>query len=475
MGRRVLLISVNQYDFPNPVFPLGLAHVDAALRRAGHETRVVDLNLNPPPLATIAAEFKPDLIGLSLRNIDDTLIRNRQTFFEVITNLCQEVRRGTSAPVVLGGSGFSIFPERLLVLSGADFGIHGEGERPLLALLQALHEGKDHRQIAGLVYRDGDRVIVNSRDERTAAAEIAIPERPAELVEFYLQRSSMLNIQTQRGCALHCCYCTYPVLEGRVYRRRPAGAVGEELAQLQRAGARYVFIVDSVFNTSPTHVRELCEEILRRELTLHWGCFLRPQHLTSDLMKLMARAGLRHVEFGSDSFCDEVLDAYGKHLTFEDIRHSSELARQENVAHAHFLICGGPRETRDTLRTSFENSRKLPGAIVMARVGMRVYPGTPLYDHLSRERTDLDGTDLLAPYYYLMPALTEAEVFDQLREFARQSPNWIIDDPPAEYFTMAERLRTRGTIGPLWSYLAILQRWGNSLAGAPSVSPTPRE
>ena len=477
MGSRVLLISVNQYDFPHPVFPLGLAHVDAALRRAGHQTRVVDLNLNPPPFREIAAEFKPDLVGLSLRNIDDTLIRNRQTFFGVLTKVCRDVRRATSAPVVLGGSGFSIFPERLLLLSEAEFGIQGEGERPLLALLEALRNGGDVRQIPGLVFRAGDRVVANAREERTAAEEIAIPERSAELTDFYLQHSSLLNIQTQRGCALQCCYCTYPLLEGRKYRRRPPEAVGEELARLQRSGARYVFIVDSVFNTSPTHVRQFCEEVLRRDLHLQWGCFLRPQHLTAELMKLMARAGLRHVEFGSDSFCDPVLAAYGKQLTFDDIFHSSELARREGVAYAHFLICGGPGETRDTLQVSFENSRTLQGAIIMARVGMRVYPGTPLFDRLCREQPGFARTDLLRPYYHLSPALKEAELFAQLRAFTRRSPNWIIDDPPPAYFAMAERLRARGTVGPLWSYLAILQRWGKSLADPAETArpPSPRQ
>jgi len=472
MGSRVLLISVNQYDFPHPVFPLGLAHLDAALRRSGHRTRLVDLNLSPPPLAEITAQFQPDLVGLSLRNIDDTLIRNRQTFFEVLTKVCREVRRATSAPVVLGGSGFSIFPERLLLLSGADFGIQGEGESPLLALLESLRNGGNLRRIPGLVFRDGDRVVVNARKARTAAEEIAIPESPAELTDFYLQRSSVLNLQTQRGCPLQCCYCTYPLLEGRRYRRRPVEVVGEELARLQRRGARYVFIVDSVFNTSPTHVRQFCQEMLRRDLRLQWGCFLRPQHLTPELMKLMARAGLRHVEFGSDSFCDEVLSAYGKHLTFAEILDSSELARREGVAYAHFLICGGPGETRQTLRTSFRNSQKLRNATILARVGMRVYPGTPLFNRLCRERPGFEQSDLLRPYYHLAPPLKEAEVFTQLRAFARQSPNWIVDDPPPAYFATAERLRARGTIGPLWSYLAILQRWGNSLAG-PAESARP--
>ena len=96
--------------------------------------------------------------------------------------------------------------------------------------------------------------------------------------------------------------------------------------------------------------------MLRRNVKISWGCFLRPQGLTPELMKLMARAGLAHIEFGSDSFCDEVLAAYQKDFTFDDILHSSELASREKVDFCHFLICGGPGETqRDAARRALSN------------------------------------------------------------------------------------------------------------------------
>jgi len=76
---------------------------------------------------------------------------------------------------------------------------------------------------------------------------------------------------------------------------------------------------------------------------------------------------------------------------------------------------------------------------------------------------------MAAPYYYVTPALQEAEVFDLLREFAAQSPNWIFDDPPPTYFAMAERLRARGVVGPLWAYFSILQRLGGSFTRAPAA------
>ncbi len=466
MGSRVLMFSVNQYDFPYPVFPLGVAHVEAALRRAGYVTRLVDFNVNVQPLGELVAEFKPDFVGVSLRNIDDALIQRQQTFFDELQHLCVELRTLTSAPIVLGGSGFSIFPEQLLQLSGADYGIQGEGEAQLPALLGALAAGADPRGLSGLVYREGDQVRVNGRLDLVVPDSIAVPDGAEELTAYYLQRSSMLNVQTQRGCALKCCYCTYPLLEGRKYRRRPADQVVEELGALVSRGARYVFVVDSVFNTSPSHVREICEGILGRGLKLQWCCFLRPKGLTDELMQLMARAGLKHVEFGSDSFCDEVLETYGKQLTFGDVLASSEMAHRAGLDYAHFLICGGPGETWQTLETGFENSRRLPNATIMARVGMRVYPGTPLHERMLVERGAAGMPDLLRPHYYVSSEVTEAGVFQRMREVALTMPNWIFEDPPPTYYKMAERLRARGVVGPLWAYFAMMQRLGGGLPGA---------
>jgi radical SAM superfamily enzyme YgiQ (UPF0313 family) len=469
MGSNVLLISINQYDFPYPVYPLGLAQVEAALRQAGHHTRLIDWNVERPPLPKLVSEFPPDLTGISLRNIDDALIQKKETFFDQLSDLCQDLRSASSAPIVLGGSGFSIFPTSLLARSGADFGVQGEGEGPLLELIEHLRSGSDPSAIPGLVHRQNGQITINATPNPMAAADIPSPDRDERLAAFYLERTSMLNLQTQRGCPLHCCYCTYPLLEGRRYRRRPADAVADELARLHHRGARYVFIVDSVFNTSPDHVAGICEAILRRQLNVKWCCFLRPQHLTADLMQLMHRAGLTHIEFGSDSFCDSVLDEYGKHLTFDDILHSSQLAHQEGIDYAHFLICGGPGETRDTLKTSFANSHHLPSATIMARVGMRVYPGTPLHARLLRERAG-SVPDLLEPFYYVTPNLTEPEVFGMLHDATGDLPNWIFADPPPGYFKMAERLRARGVVGPLWSYFAMMQR----LAGLVPAPPQAR-
>ncbi len=458
MAGRVLLISANRCEFPYPVFPLGLAMVATALRRAGYVTEWHDCQVPGPPLAAVVRAFRPDYVGLSLRNIDDVVFQRRQTYYGALIELCRELRQLTDRPLIVGGSGFSIFPKVLLELTGADYGLVGEGETGLVQLLAALEDGADPTGIPGLVFRRGRAVVLNPR-LMTAAGNRSLPvDWPPALAAHYLRVSSMLNVQTQRGCPFECCYCTYPWLEGARARRRDPEVVAEDFAAIERAGGRYAFVVDSVFNSSPTHVQETCEAILRRGLTLHWGCFLRPQGLTRELMRLMARAGLRHIEFGTDSFCDAVLAAYGKHFTFADVAHAHELARAEQVDCCHFIIAGGPGETPATLREGFRNAQRLAGAVILALPGMRVYPGTPLFAR-ARQQPDFPAADdLLEPRFYFSPEVTPESVRAALQDFARESSGWIVNEPGPEYAALAARLRQRGVVGPLWSYLALMQR-----------------
>lgn len=458
MASRILLISANRCTKPDPVFPLGLAHLNAALRRAGHFTRWHDRLVDTESLSQAVLEFEPDYVGVSLRNIDDVLIGRQETYFNDLQAICQEVRRLRDCPVILGGSGFSVFPRRLIELSGAEYGIQGEGEASLVSLIASLERGGDGRGIPGVVCRQNGDILAQPAQAGRCDVGLDLADRPAALARHYLQAGGMLNLQTQRGCAHGCCYCTYPLIEGRKHRPRPPEVVAEEMAQSEAHGAKYVYVVDSIFNSSLDHVVRTCEAILRRGLRLQWGCFLRPQGLTAEAMQLMARAGLAHIEFGADSFCDRVLEEYGKGFTFEDVQQSHALARQAGIDCCHFLICGGPGETAETLAATFENSRQLVGAVILAVVGMRIYPGTGLHRRALREGRIQPDTDLLPPTYYLAEGLTAEGLFAELRAFAGRAPNWIVGDPAPAYADLVDRLRRRGVAGPLWSYFALLQR-----------------
>ncbi len=107
----------------------------------------------------------------------------------------------------------------------------------------------------------------------------------------------------------------------------------------------------------------------------------------------------------------------------------------------------------------------------MAVVGMRIYPATQLFKRAAEEGVIGPGADLLNPVYYISPALSADAIFAHLQQTAQASPNWIVGDPAPEYARLVQRLRSRGIVGPLWSYLSMIQRlWPATGLSAPATA-----
>ncbi|NLE02734.1 MAG: radical SAM protein [Fibrobacter sp.] len=430
-----------------------------SLVKKGFDVKLHDVLFEEDSVQCVIEQFSPDYIGLSLRNIDDVKVDSTRYFIPEVVKLIEAIRSVSTAPIILGGSGFSLFPMELMNLTGADFGLCGEAEVSLPMLLDILNISdrslieKEFTTTPGLVYK-GKQGPVQNEYEREIYAQNDKIEYPRELVTRYLDASSMVNIQTQRGCPFSCCYCSYPVIEGKTVRFRPAEAVVDEIESLSRAGARYFYIVDSVFNINRNHVVSFCEEIIRRKITVSWSCFLRPAGMTFDLMELMARAGLKHIEFGSDSLCDEILHNYTKGFTFDDILQSSELARKANIHYAHFLIPGGPGEREDTLQTTFRNSLFLKKTVLFPFIGMRILPSTKLHTISIEQNVILNDSSLLEPAFYISPYISKDIIDKMLVEFHKQSPRWIISEPDTAQLAVMNGLRKKGVCGPLWEFLA---------------------
>lgn len=457
---RVLLVNLNRYDQPYPVYPLGLAYLDGALRAAGHSTRWWDSLQAAGTLEDCAAEFRPTVVGVAVRNIDNVQAHNPRSFIHEVVAVCRQLRKISVAPVVLGGSGFSIFPRELFELTGADYGVAGEGEQPLLRLVAELAAGRTPHRIPGVWSRDGATSAIVTPCHAAAAEFTGHPHHDPALLQAYLARGALIGVQTQRGCPLRCCYCTYPIIEGRRSRFRRGEETVGEMRRLAALGVRYAFIVDSVFNTDPDHVAETCEALIRAEVGMEWECFLRPHGVTRELLHLMQRAGLRHIEFGSDSLSDEVLQRYGKSFRFDDVRTASEFAHGLGLRYSHFIIFGGPGETSDTVEETLARARTLPGAYFFATIGMRIYPDTPMWQTLKQREPGVSAAEyLVEPRFHLEPPFTVQSLTARLREVQRTASNWAVGDPPPIFIETITRLRQRGIHGPMWEYAELLQRF----------------
>jgi radical SAM superfamily enzyme YgiQ (UPF0313 family) len=467
---RVLLISANREHLPDPIFPLGLAYIASATQQAGHTVDVADLCFGRRPLEELRsriATFRPDLVGLSIRNVDNAAYPLTVDYLDRHREVVAAVRDSTPAALVLGGSGFSILPEIYLETLAGDWGIQGEGEQVFVALLNALENGRDPGPLPG-VFRRGSHGAGN-------AAVMPAPEAGADwdgglrpgrhLFDYpcYLRRGGMGNIQTKRGCIFRCNYCTYPLLEGKRFRTREAGDVADELEALQRDyGPHPLFFVDSILNAPRGHVEGICEEILRRGLKLRWSCYATPLKLDRRQAQLMARAGCEGVELGSDAVDDGQLERLGKSFTAATVHEANRHCLEAGLRVCHTLIFGAPGETRNSIRATCAALRAMRPTAVVAMTGVRLYPGTPLATRLIAEgRVNAEAIGL-APAFYVEPAVVDF-MPGYLQAQARAAGNWVLPGMEAPLLPASQRLlRALGVSGPLWRLLRF--RWMRALS-----------
>ncbi len=444
----VLLISANEVTTPYPVYPLGLDHVAAAIRDE-HTVKIVDVNApgDPDGTAGVIRGFEPDIIGISLRNVDNTDLSDPRGFIDRYKKVVAMVRECSGAPLVLGGSGFTMFPGRFMDALGAEYGIIGEGER-LGELLRRLEAGEDLSEAPGVITAGGPARVPPPWEGRVRA------DGPMEShARFYLERGGMLNLQTRRGCPFRCIYCTYPLIEGRQPRLIPPGRVAETALRLEAAGAKYLFITDSAFNADPTHSMEVARAFIAAGLSTPWGAFFTPMAPPEGYFTLMAEAGMTHVEFGTEALCDDMLASYGKPFRVEQALLAHRAAVDARLHVAHYFLLGGPGESRETLRQTFLNVDKLDRSVLFFFRGLRIYPHTALFDRASAAGRISPDQDLLEPVFYEPEAIGSGEIANMLETRARGRINWMTGAGGARAASIVSRLHARGRHGPLWEHL----------------------
>jgi radical SAM superfamily enzyme YgiQ (UPF0313 family) len=445
----VMLISLNRLGAPYPVYPLGLDYVAGAIRDR-HSVRIADLAL-PGAVDGLPEEirrFAPSVVGLSIRNIDSTDASDPRGYVESYLRAVEAIRAVTKAPVVLGGSGFTIFPGELMSLLGADYGIVGEGER-FRPLVDALEDGRDPAGLPG--------VVVHGGPVPALAPWSGLLSRyfddSAPHVSTYLHRGGMLNLETKRGCPYDCLYCTYPHIDGRTLRLRPPGEVAREARMLQDRGARFLFLTDSTFNTDLSHSLDVARCFREAGLTVPWTAFFAPFQVSPDYWRELAEAGLSHVEFGTESLSDGMLASYRKPFRAADIFQAHGAAVAAGLHVAHYLLLGGPGEDRRTLAETLDRAEELPKAVFFLFLGIRIYPHTGLYDRALQEGFAAPGDDLLQPRFYVSRAFGEGELERLVHSRAAGRSHWIIGAGGPETASVVSRLHCRGWRGPLWEHL----------------------
>jgi len=354
--------------------PAGLISIAGVLRRRGHNVRICqvhnhvlaqdeeDLPLLREEIQALLRESSPDVVAISVRNVGAQrrplnpfcLIQYYSAFYDA--RVVRALRMLSSVPVVIGGTAFSVEPGLYMKFVRPDYGLIGEGEESLPALLDALGAGREAADIPGLVRDASDmegaaRTCGHVTDMSIlgAGACDVVADFPGE---YYLD-GGFATVQTKRGCAMSCTYCTTPFFEGHRYRYRPMGHVIDEIKAYQEHwGAKHFFFVDATFNHPIDHALDLCNAILEAGLDIEWYSEVTAGAFNEELCRAMVRSGCIGVSLTPDSCCESVLKAYGKGFGVAEVKNAVTLLRKHGIPFQCHLIVGGPRETKETFAES---------------------------------------------------------------------------------------------------------------------------
>lgn len=404
---KVALVNPNRLQ-PG-VAPIALEYLAAELESRQIGIRILDLCHARRPLDAIRAffqDFHPDLTGITIRNLDDVVY---DCFLAgEMKYLIDAIKRASDAPIVLGGSGFSIAPELVLDYFGADMGIAGEGEEALPMLL----EGR-YSEVPGLASRDGRRNPVGCVDVNSLhLAKRGRLDYPS--YAYKAGKKGGAGVQTKRGCPNKCIYCVVPNIEGSQVRLRAPGIIADEIENLAALGVGRVFLCDSEFNYPMEHATGVCEEFIARGIQkkVTWQAYASPGEFNLELAKQMKEAGCDLLITTVDCGDDALLEGLGKPFRVEDIKTCINACRETDLNAVYCLTLGGPGETMDTVFKTLDLMRSLKAKVTFGEPpGLRIYPGTPLEaivreEGFSRSNPNLRGRiegneNLLRPVYYL--------------------------------------------------------------------------
>lgn len=405
---RVLLVQSYLGGGEPPVFPLGLSCLQAAL--PGHEVRVFDTNLAAQPWLELGGAidgFGPQVVGISLRNIDSTNKRKVVFYYAHLKEAIDVVKRHTGAKIVIGGSGFSMFAEEIMADEPRiDYGVFLEGEAAFAELLANLEAPE---RVKSVYYRRDGAVLFSGAREQVDFAAAALPLRGGTAGYDHRRNSDAIGVETKRGCVLGCIYCIYGFLNGKTMRLRSPERVVDEIASLKRdRGVDHFTFVDSVFNMPAPHAAAVCRELVRRDLGVRWSAWFNERGLTREFVELVRAAGCRNIILSPDGFADATLQKLGKNIRTRDIIAAYELLRGiEGFEVSYNFFKNPPGQTLaaflSLLAFTAKAKREMGRRVHFEFNAMRVEPHTKLHALAVAAGVVGSGENLLFPKYYSNP------------------------------------------------------------------------
>lgn len=364
-------------------YPIWLAYAAGVVEQSGHIVKLIDApaeNLSLNNIFLILEQFQPNLI------VVDT---STPSIYSDIKISEQIKNKFSNTFIILVGTHPSALPEQTLNISNKiDAVAVGEYDYIIRDLAAELQNNQTLSKVRGLVYRNENRIIINSAREKIEDLD-ALPfvssvyKKHLNYKNYFFAAANypMIMIITGRGCPFKCFFCVYPqVFHSRKYRVRSPENIVDEFEYIieNYPDVREIGIEDDCFSGNRNNVKKVCELLIFRKIKIKWYCNVRGD-LDYDILNLMKKAGCRLVTVGFESANQNILNNMNKGEKIECYYQFAAAAKKAGVLVHGCIMTGNPGDTKETLKQGYEFARKI-NCDSMQFYPLYVYPGTEAYD-----------------------------------------------------------------------------------------------
>lgn len=366
--------------------PISILNLGGYIRDHGYEVAVVDTHVEPEYGKIIRDLLKEKPLAVGFSVIIGKFAKNALSLSRMVKELAPDV------PVVWGGKLVHLAGSLALRRPEIDFVITGDGELPLLRLLDALRDGRDFRAIPGVGYREDGRPVINENTFRVERLDDIYISRDFgwELVRKHVNRRQVpyfINLYTSRGCKFNCSFCYLKDIKelesGMRLRRRSAENIIREIDYLhENFGIDVVTFGDDDFLSDADKILPVFEYLRNKGIYIEhiWTNIhnLRPENIA--LLKGICQTVCYSIETASPRL-QKILR---KRISTEKIIEVNRSLRKAGMNTVHNFLFGVPTETDEETRMNIELMKKLKEVNPHMRANTYILspiPGTPIFQY----------------------------------------------------------------------------------------------
>lgn len=372
--------TASKYKFMGVIAPpLGIAYMAGVLQENNIDVEILDASAEDMDFKDVEKELlkrKPDLVALTA--LTPTIGRALETAQVVKETLPDSI-------VVMGGYHPTFNFIETLEDENVDIVIRGEGEYIMLNLVQALENQSSLHDVKGIVFEDKNskEIVVNPEapliqdlDELPFPALNLLPMKKYRLLDMDTHMTTMI---TTRGCPMQCSFCSSAAMHGKKIRERSVENIVDEIEYLKtNYDIDTIAFMDDTFTLKKRKVMAICDEILKRNIEIMWGCTSRVDTLNEKLLKKMKEAGCITIFIGVESADQQQLDNMCKNTTIAKIENAFKIAHKLKIRTIASVALGMPGDTKEIMNKTVKFVHKLKPNYAIYSLATP-YPGTKFY------------------------------------------------------------------------------------------------